>query len=194
MKKLDKNQVSQLSDVIDQITIHEAVTIDLLGEAVPQALLHVYGHNDTIYINKLVHALSPANKKVAIEFFDTYQSHVYKETAKDKRVKAYGKANKDTVIEKTAKAEKFMTVDPETGEANPKEGYYDGNYWLWVEEVVSIRNKDKDYGKLFDQALSNYLNKDKGKGDIESVIARIVKAQGVSIEDLLSIINPAKAA
>jgi len=158
--KLDDVQLNNLKALIAEVKQHEERTVTLLGDALPLALNHVWGNENVTMINDLIGALSPINRKASIVFFDAMQPHEYKASAKDKRVKLYGKrVGKKHTYETKARMEKFFSLDPETGETNPEEGYFGGDYWLWADTNVKVEAKDVNYVAMAIQALNNALDK-----------------------------------
>jgi len=158
--KLNDSLLTAMSADIEVIREHEAKTVDLLGAIMPSVLQHVHGNSNPNMMNNLIGALSPANRKTALVFFDFYQAHKYVVDPEDARKRLYGKRDKGLKKAKELEAVKFFSLDPNTGEPNPDEGYFGGDYWLWVEEKVKVKTTDVDYMALLKQAMKNA--KDKG--------------------------------
>lgn len=186
--KLDDVQLFNLKALIAEVKKHEERTVVLLGDALPLALNHVWGNENVTMINDLIHALSPINKKAALVFFAAMQPHSYDVTAKDKRVKAFGKRiDKATTIATKKAMERFFSLD-EKGEVNPEEGYFGGDYWLWADSNITVK-ADVDYTKMFLNGFNSILDEDKG-GMKQADLVRLMLDNGLEVGAFMEILKP----
>ena len=180
--KLNETQLFNLKALIAEVKQHEERTVVLLGDALPLALNHVWGNDNTTMINELIHALSPVNKKAALVFFDAFQPHEYGYTQKDKRVKAFGKRISKAHTHSTRKAmEAFFSLNPETGEVDPANGYFGGDYWLWADTNVKVEAKEVNYLEQVGKAIDYALDEKKGGLSQNDILYYLMDKKGMDL-------------
>ena len=186
--KLNDVQLNSLNTLIEEVKAHEDKTYVLLGDALPLALNHVWGNENTTMINKLMGALSPSNKKVALEFFNKLQPHAWGSTEKDKRIKAFGKrVNKKHTLSTKKAMECFFSLHPDTNEVDVEAGYFGGDYWMWAEKNVKIASTP-DYAKMFDKAFEAMLDEEKGGMSQEDLIKHMLES-GLEIGSFMAVLE-----
>jgi len=188
--KLNESVLTAMSADIEVIREHELKTVDLLGAIMPAVLSHVHGNANPDMLNNLIGALSPANRKTALVFFDFYQAHKYVVDPEDARKRIFGKRDKGLKKAKEAEAVKFFSVDPNTDEVNPDEGYFNGDYWLWVEEKVKVKTTDVDYMALLKQAMKNARDESKGGYSADDIFkALLADESDLNLESIVDAVK-----
>lgn len=125
--------------------------------------------NDTPMINRLIDGLTPANKRVACQFFPKFLGWDW-----DKENQKFLKKSKGKVYDKKLAEAKQALEDP------------DFNMWSWYEaKGVKPEKAPVDHKKKLGNALKAGLN---AEGDAKlsiSDIATVLFAQGVSMRNLM---------
>lgn len=189
--KLNDAQLTSLVALIAEVKEHEERTVVLLGDALPLALNHVWGNENTTMINLLMSVLSPTNKKAAFRFFEVMQAHEWGSTAKDKRVKAFGKRiNKKHTMMTKGNMERFFSVDPETNEVDVEGGYCNGDYWLWESHNIKVETKEVDYLGMIGKAIDSAIDDKKGGLSPDEIVKYILSEKGLSIDLFLKSMEP----
>lgn len=131
-------------------------------------LTYVYESNDCPMVNRLIDGLTPANKRVAMQFFPRYLGWDW-----DKDNQKFGKKSKTKVYDKKrSEAEKELESP-------------DFNMWSWYEAKGEKPAKaPKDHKKAVSNAIKAGLTAEDGKLTVAD-LATILFANDVSMRDLM---------
>ena len=151
---------------IDTLTNSEKTTKNILRELSRSVLEILFFSEDIGYINRTIHALSPMNKKVAIEYFKAFSGfHFVKEG------NCFGKKNKKQFEEIKAQAIEFLS-DPHN------------NIWTWAEINIDIQAKPFDINAI-SKYISGALKKAEKAGYTDSDVIAQVFASGVDVSAII---------
>ena len=133
-------------------------------------LTYVYESNDTPMINRLIDGLTPANQRVACQFFPKF---VGWEFDKDKR--QFGKKLKTKVYDKRRAEAETQLEDASF------------NMWSWYEaKGEKSEKKPKDHAKAIDNAIKAGL-KEEGENKLTlDALVKVMMANDIKLRDLMA--------
>lgn len=137
------SKLQAINTKISTLANAEKVTKALLAELSRDLLDYVMvdGMHDIAAVNRLLAALTPVNRKVAIEFFNVFTSHKY-----NPDTQAFGGKDRKRHDKVLAACVEFL-ADPLN------------TIWTWAEKNIDVTPKPKDYfnklAKLVEKALSD---------------------------------------
>ncbi len=170
------NAVQVLFRKIASLKKAETVTRSLLSE-LSRAILSLHllegesQHNVGV-VNRLLHSLSPTNKKMAKLFFRAFLPYQFNE-----ETELFGK-----LLAKDAKRDtKYLAIASFL--------YEEGNdIWSWAEEHINMEAKPVNYGAKITNAVAIAMKEDKG-GMKPSDVLQAVFAAGISVHDVIGILD-----
>lgn len=164
IKDFDKKAFdASFDNAIETLTTSEKTTKQILRDMSRSVLEVLFFTEDISYVNRVIHSLSPVNKRVAIEYFKAFSGFTF-----SKEAQAFGKKNKKAYEDTKAQALEFLT-DPHN------------NIWTWAEQNIDIVARPFDInavGKYFTSALKKAEKN--GYSDVDILIQ--VFSSGIDIE------------
>lgn len=177
---------AQVRERIAEVAAHEAISKTMIANISLECLAHALQHGDITVTTDLIKGLTPANRTAVVMLFKETTAFAY--NVKDK---AFGKKNKLTIEEQTAKdaaLETFMTK-------------YQGNIWAWYEKtkedkIVSLKFNEKAFVKSltaylaekglteFDENFTRLLGNAQNQAKVELAKTGLVNAR---IEELVAL-------
>ncbi len=152
----------------------EKVTKAVLGELSRELLSYVMLPNDdgvTSYdvdaVNRTLAACTPANKAVAVLYFNEFLPFAF-----DEAECSFGKMHKKGREEALAKLKAWLDVD-----AN--------NIWTWYTANVRIDKKAPDYAKLITKNVAKALEDEENGLDVKEIMLAVLAADGINVADIL---------
>jgi succinate dehydrogenase flavin-adding protein (antitoxin of CptAB toxin-antitoxin module) len=132
-------------------------------------LTYVYESNDSPMINRLIEGLTPANKRVACQFFPNFLAWEW-----DKETQQFTKKKKAKIVDSVlAKLEEALK--------NPA-----WDMWSWYEaKGVQPEKKDKDHKKAVGNAIKAALTEEGDNRLSITDIATLMFANGVDMRILM---------
>lgn len=131
--------------------------------------------NDIGLVNRLVGALTPMNKAVAIKFFGEFLPFSEKEGVFGKKLKGDKACNKRYDAIATFLSEEGNTI------------------WTWAEVNVEVTKKPKDYQSKIEKLVSKALADDE-EGISQEDVLRAVLISGVEIDTVVTLMAEVMAA
>lgn len=163
-ERITKALLSELS--------REVLTVVLLDDGnEPKDGEALKGTGDSRTINELIEALTPVNKKVAIEFFTAMVPFIVMSDENGEFLKFGGK-DKKKWDDKVAAVSEWLS-DPMN------------NIWSWAARHIDIVKKPYNVSDVT-KAIEKALKKKASKADI----LQAVFSGGLTMEDILAIIEP----
>ena len=151
---------------IETLTASEKTTKSVLRELSRSVLEVLFYSEDIGYVNRTINALSPMNKKVAIEYFKTFSGfHFVKEA------NSFGKKNKKQFEETKAQAMEFL-ADPHN------------NIWTWAEINIDIQAKPFDINAI-SKYFSGALKKAEKAGYSDADVIAQVFLSGIDVDAVM---------
>lgn len=162
--EFEKKFASNIAQLVEAEKITKAVLRDLSRD-----VLEAHHHTEDVrYINEVVAALTPVNKKVAILFFTEFSGFREEKgifTKKDKS--KYEKAHAAYVA--------FME-DP------------NNNIWSWAEKEIDVAQKEFDIN-MVTKTIERFNKKANDAGMTQADVLRAVFKAGFDMEALLEVMN-----
>jgi len=147
----------------------EKVTKATLSVLSRELLAYVYETNDVAMVSRLLHVLTPVNKRVAMLYFPAFLGWSFNE-----KELTFGKKLKEKVHTKKYDSACVFLQD----EAN--------DIWVWAENEVVLQAKPKDYAGKITQLVTKAL-KDEAEGiTMKELLFAIVASDEVSLGDLMA--------
>ena len=167
----DKNQFDQsFKERVASLAASEKVSKELLRALSRDALLAHHVTGDVAYINELLGACSPINRKVCVLFFKEFSGHLYSEDTK-----AFGKKDKKRYDEAHKKS--FSSLeDPHF------------NVFSWADSNVEVECKPFTLGKLQQQMCSLVKKAEENKISHADII-RAMFVNGIEIEEFMKVVE-----
>lgn len=176
--------LARINELIESIGNAERITKAALSELSRSVLEYIVvndgvegnnkGSEDSQVANRLIDALTPVNRKVAIAFFTKYLAF-HAELDEDGQHVAFRGKDKKQWNRKTDMVREFLT-DPHN------------NIWTYAQREIDIVPKPMDFAKL-NQAVGQLIKKaNKAKLGNQSVVQAML-SNGITVEDLLAVIN-----
>lgn len=153
----------QFDKAIETLTESEKVTKAVFRDLSRSSLEALFVTEDIAYVNRVIHALTPVNKKVAIEYYKALTGFSFSQEHG-----AFGKKDKKRFEAKKKEALEFL-ADPHN------------NIWTWAEVNIDLQPKQFDInqiGKYFTSALKRAEKN--GYSDVD-VIAQVF-ASGIDVD------------
>ena len=156
------SKLQVINNKIVQLANAERITKTVLGELSRDLLEYVMvdGTHDIAAVNRTIQALTPVNRKVAIEFFNAFTSHKFNEGTQ-----AFGGKDRKRHDQFMAACAEFLADESNT-------------IWTWADANIQVQAKPKDYfnklAKLVEKALS-----DEAEGILAVDVINAVMAAGV---------------
>lgn len=177
---------AQVRERIAEVAAHESISKTMISQISLECLAHAIQHGDITVTTDLIQGLTPANRTAVVMLFKETTAFGY-----NVKEKAFGKKNKLTAEEQTAKdaaLETFLTK-------------YQGNIWAWYEKtkedkIVSLKFNEKAFVKSltaylaekglteFDENFTRLLGNAQNQAKVELVKAGLVAAR---IEELVAL-------
>lgn len=164
------------------ITAAEKITKVELAAVSREMLIYVPQSDDIDIVNRLISALTPVNKKVAILYFKHFLPWEEETDAKGNHVR-FGKKMK---LAKAITARLTLIKDWLAEESN--------TIWAWADDNIEV--KKKDFAANIQKAIKAALKGDEKSGTEPLTHAQIVNAfftAGLTIDDLLDGCNMEEA-
>lgn len=173
--RLHNSVVSQ----VEQVIAAEKVTKAVLGPLSRDLLIYTPESDDIATVNRLVHGLSPVNKKAAILFFSHFLPWQVEKDANGQFVR-FGKK---MTAEKKVKAKMQAIVDFLTEETN--------TIWTWADDNIEIKKKDFARGirSAIKKALTGDEKSDTPALTMNEVVDAIFDSEADENELILSMIE-----
>ena len=122
------------------------------------------------YVNELLNACSPVNRKVCVLFFKEFSGHLYSEDAK-----AFGKKDKKRYDD--AKKKSFDHLED-----------LHFNLFSWADMHVDVEKKPYTIGKM-QQQMGSLIKKAEGEKIPHAEIIRAVLANGIEVGEFMKVVE-----
>ena len=166
----DKDQFDkQYQDNIAKLAASEKITKELLRSMSRDVLAAHHETGDVVYINGLIAALTPMNKKMSILFFKAFSGHTCNEEG------VFGKKDKKKYDE--AKADSL---------ANLEDPLF--NVFSWADRYIEVERKPFTLGKLQQQMCSIVKKAEQSKISHADII-RSLLANGIEVAEFLKVVQ-----
>ena len=167
----DKNQFDQsFHERVASLAASEKVSKELLRSLSRDVLEAHHATGDVAYINKLLGACSPINRKVCVLFFKEFSGHLYSEDTK-----AFGKKDKKRYDEAHKKSFDRLE-DPNF------------NVFSWADIHVEIEKKPFTIGKM-QQQMGSLVKKAEENKISHADIIRAMFANGIEIGEFMKVVE-----
>lgn len=161
---------ASFSERVEKLAASEKITKELLRGLSRDVLEAHHVTGDVKYVNDLLAALTPLNRKVCVLFFKEFSGHLYSEDTK-----AFGK--KDKKCYDDAKKKSFDRLeDPNF------------NVFSWADMHVEIEKKPFTLGKM-QQQMGSLVKKAEENKIPHSEIIRALFANGVEVNEFLKVVE-----
>ena len=154
---------------IVKVAASERVTKSVLAVLSRELLAYVYETNDVAMVSRLIHVLTPINKKVACLYFPAFLGWSFNE-----KELTFGKKLKDKAYtKKYDDACDFLQVD-------------DNNIWVWADKEVVLQTKPKDYASKITQLVTKALKDEQEGLDAKEILFAILASDQITLGELMS--------
>lgn len=173
--KLHNSVMSQ----VEQVIAAEKVTKAVLGPLSRDLLIYTPESDDIATVNRLIHGLSPVNKKAAILFF----SHFLPWQVEKDNNEQFVRFGKKMTADKKVKAKLKAIIDFLSEESN--------TIWTWAENNLEIKKKDFARGirSAIKKALAGDEKSDTPPLTMKEVVDAIFDSEADQGELILSMIE-----
>jgi hypothetical protein len=156
---------------IETLSASEKTTKSVLRDLSRSVLEVLFFSEDIGYINRTINALSPMNKKLAIEYFKAFSGFNFIEDAS-----SFGKKNKKQFEEIKTQALEFLS-DPHN------------NIWTWADQQnFELVKKPFDINAI-SKYLSGAMKKAEKAGYSDADVLSQVFASGIDIDAIMQAMN-----
>lgn len=161
---------SSFTERVEKLAASERITKELLRGLSRDVLEAHHVTGDVKYINELLAALTPLNKKVCVLFYKEFSGHLFNEDAV-----TFGKRDKKRYADAHKKSFDRLE-DPNF------------NVFSWAEVHVEIEKKPYTLGKL-QQQVATLVKKAENEKIPHSEIIRAVLANGIEVAEFMKVIE-----
>lgn len=160
------------AQTLDALGQAESITRRELRDVSRSILTAIHCTEDSAFLNRLIGVLTPANKKVMVEFLKHFSGFHY-----DDKVMLFTKKNKPTYEKAAQLSEEFLS-EPHN------------NVWTWADRNLRTERVETPYDvSLITHYMKKAMEKATSSGISQKDVFKAVLASGISVDAMIDMLD-----